>query len=244
MRKIRLIIQYDGTQYCGWQRQVSDPSIQGKIENAAGKLFQREISIHGAGRTDSGVHALGQVAHCSIESTISDENILSGLNTYLPNDIRIIGVATVDAGFDARRDARRRHYRYRIFTGKVHSPMERLYSLHYPYALDITLLRRLLMKYNGVHDFTGFAASSDTNTNKVREIVHTAVQQYNQLITIDIIGNAFLHNMVRAIVGTVLMGQKEKWTPKQMAALIKETDRSLGGPTVAPHGLFLIQVMY
>jgi tRNA pseudouridine38-40 synthase len=251
LRNIKLVVSYDGTGFSGWQRQKHDCTIQGEIERCLTRMTREKTNLHGAGRTDSGVHARGMVAHFSTSSVISDHDFLRGLNSMLPGDIRIYSTEEVDPGFHARYSAVGKMYRYIFYTGKIQPPHRRLYSLHVTSTLNLEAIRECLKIIEGTHDFASFENSGSRDKNKisgrgaVRTIFNAELchEGHEQLI-FEFSGDGFLRNMVRNLVGSLLEAGRGKLTAEGFAKILEAKDRTMAGPTAPAHGLFLIKVFY
>lgn len=250
-RNIRLLIAFDGTGYSGWQRQKHDVTIQGEIESRLARMTGREISLHGAGRTDAGVHAEGMVANFQTESRISCPSFLQGLNSMLPEAIRILEVSDVPPDFHARFSAKGKHYLYRINTGSLQMPVERLYSMHFPSRLDESAIKAGLEDLIGTHDFSSFenAGSRDKTYRRGRGAVRTLfkaefIRTERDRYTFSFIGDGFLRQMVRNLVGTLLDVGRKKLAVGSFREILQARDRTTAGPTAPAHGLTLKEVFY
>ncbi|MGH9677656.1 MAG: tRNA pseudouridine(38-40) synthase TruA, partial [Candidatus Acidiferrum sp.] len=211
MRNIKLTLAYDGAGFHGWQIQPGMPTIQGAVTDVVRKITQEQISIHGASRTDTGVHALGQVASFKMQSQLATEELQRALNALLPPAIRVVAVEEMGSDFHARWQALEKTYHYRIFRGCVVSPFERQRVLHYPYPLNEPAMLEAAKLFEGEHDFTSFAASSgseetDKDRSPIRVILRSALTQHpdKQELVYEVTGRSFLRYMVRKIVGTLL----------------------------------------
>lgn len=247
-RILKLVLSYDGTDYVGWQRQASGISIQAMVEEALAPIEGGEVSVVGAGRTDAGVHALGQVASVSIESPIDLGSLRRALNATLPADVRVREVMEVPSGFHARFSARGKTYRYYIRNDDWVSPFERRYVLHLPQPLDDRAMVEASRTLIGRHDFAAFqAAGSDVATTErtVHDLTITRVEEgAGALVTIDIEADGFLRHMVRTIAGTLIEVGQARRDPSDIARVQASRDRSQAGPTAPAHGLFLVRVSY
>lgn len=250
-RNIRLTIAFDGTNFNGWQRQKHDITIQGEIERCLARMTNQEIMLHGAGRTDAGVHAEGMVANFLTASRISCNDFGKGLNSMLPHAIRILAVEEAPADFHARFSARGKHYEYRLYTGKVMPPLERLYSYHVTVPLDLAPMRESLQLLLGTHDFSTFenAGSRDKDKPSRKGAVRTITtarldEERADHLIITIIGEGFLRHMVRNIVGTLLEVGSGRRSVEEFKEALLARDRSTGGATAPPHGLKLRKVLY
>ncbi len=244
MRRIRLILEYNGSAYSGWQVQKNGVSIQGLVEEELKKLTGAHVRLFASGRTDSGVHALAQVAHFDTESRIEASKFAYALNAGLPRDIRVRYSDETDMNFHARFDARMKHYRYALYTGPHSRAFLRDTALHIHAKLDEEKLQRAAAKFVGTHDFRAFMSSGGRVKSTVREIYSSCWSSCNSLLYYDIEGSGFLYNMVRIIVGTML--EIAKGTLNEGAiedAFLTCSRRSLGA-TAPAHGLTLIRVCY
>src|SRR3989440_7532152 len=251
MRYFKLIIAYDGTDFHGWQMQSNKPTIQGEIINVLRRITQENVQLHGAGRTDAGVHALGQVGSFRTQSPLSAGEFQRALNALLPPTIRIVAAEEVGPDFNARWSARGKIYRYRLYRGKVVPPMLWRYVLHYPFPLDEDAMRDASARFVGMHDFTSFAASTgseedDKERSNEREIYSTELLRTadNEELVFTVRGRSFLRYMVRKMVGTLLDVGRGKLTPADIERLYELRDRSKSGPTVPPQGLVMVEVQH
>src|SRR3984893_6639976 len=249
MRYFKLTIAYDGTDFHGWQIQAEKPTIQGEIVNVLRRLTQEHILLHGAGRTDAGVHALGQVGSFKTQSALSAEEFQRALNALLPPSIRIVAAEEVGPDFNARWSARGKTYRYRIYRGKVVPPMIWRYVLHYPFPLDEDAMRKATSRFVGMHDFASFAASTgseddDKERSTEREIYSAELVRApgSEELVFTVCGRSFLRYMVRKMVGTLLDVGRGKLQPADIDRLYELRDRSKSGPTVPSHGLVMVEV--
>lgn len=251
MRNILLTISFDGTNYSGWQRQNHTVTIQGEIELALRRLTQQEISLHGAGRTDAGVHADAMTAHFITSCRLPTHDIQKALNSILPGAIRILNVCQVEDDFHARFSAKGKEYHYTIFTGQILPPEKRLYMLHHRSPLNTDSINNCLQIITGSHDFSSFENSGSrdktrtTGRGAVRTITHASFQDTDWEVSRFIfIGDGFLRNMVRNLVGSILEVGREKHTSLWFKNVLVAKDRSAAGPTALPHGLHLHKVFY
>ena len=249
MRYIKLTIAYDGTDFHGWQIQSGKPTIQGEIVSILRRLTQENIAIHGSGRTDAGVHALGQVASFRTQTALSTGDLQRALNALLPPAIRIVASEETGPDFNARWSARAKTYRYRLYRGKVVPPMLWRYVLHYPFPLDEDKMRDAAARYVGLHDFASFAASTgseddDKERSTVREIYSTELERSvdNEELVFTVRGRSFLRYMVRKLVGTLLDVGRGRLAPEDIDRLYELKDRSKSGPTVPSQGLCMVSV--
>ena len=242
--RVKLIIEYNGEKYCGWQRQNNAISVQQKIEQAIKKLTGIKTGVTGAGRTDAGVHALGQVAHFDIISTIPGEKFSYALNLLLPKDIRIKESSEVDESFHARFSAQAKEYRYTIYNHPHGSALYNHLSLHVRQKLNIEAMKRAAGCFFGTHDFRAFMAAGSEVKDTVRTIYHIMITHEDPFIYLDITGNGFLYNMVRIIMGTLIEAGRGRMSCEEIKALLEGKDRIYAGPTVAPKGLMLMRIYY
>ncbi len=249
MRHFKLTIAYDGTDFHGWQIQANKPTVQGEIVSVLRRLTQENVQVHGAGRTDAGVHALGQVGSFRTQSPLSAEEFQRALNALLPPTIRIVAAEETGPDFSARWSAKGKVYRYRIYRGRVVPPMVWRYVLHYPFPLDEEAMSKAAARFVGVHDFSSFAASSgseedDKERNMEREIFATELKraEAGEELWFTVHGRSFLRYMVRKMVGTLLEVGRRKLLPEDIDKLFELKDRSKSGPTVPPQGLFMVRV--
>ena len=249
MRYFKLIIAYDGTDFHGWQMQANKPTIQGEIVGVLRRITQEGVTLHGAGRTDAGVHAFGQVGSFRTQSSLSPGEFQRALNALLPPTIRIVNAEEVGPDFNARWSARGKVYRYRLYRGKVVPPMLWRYVLHYPFPLDEDAMRDAAARFVGTHDFISFAASTgseedDKERATEREIFAAELVRSadNEELVFTVRGRSFLRYMVRKMVGTLLDVGRGKLKPEDIDRLYELKDRSKSGPTVPPQGLCMVSV--
>ncbi len=243
-RVVRLIIAYDGTGYVGWQRQETGESIQGLIEGALAKIDGGAVTLHGAGRTDAGVHALGQVASASMTASLDDRTLGRALNANLPPEIRILDVATVADDFHARFSATTKTYEYRIWNAPVVRPFVRLYTWHVPQPLDMVRLQEASAAIPGEHDFAAFQGSGGVTHTTVRRILSAGWRADGEALIFDIRGEGFLRHMVRSLVGTLVEIGHGRRGVDDLARLLRAPARADAGRTAPAHGLFLVRVDY
>jgi tRNA pseudouridine38-40 synthase len=244
LRKLRLVVEYDGTDFAGWQRQTEQRTVQGTIEDRIAQMLGERVEVRGAGRTDAGVHAAGQVASLSLSSRIPPTGLMRGLNSLLPSDIAIVDAADADDAFDARFSARGKIYRYRIWNHAVRSPLHARASWHCRRPLDLAMMREAAGLLCGEHDFRGFRASDCERLNTVRVIRRFDIAKQGALVEIDVEATAFLKNMVRILAGTLAdVGRGRRDLPSVLRAL-EQGDRSAGGVTAPAAGLTLLRVLY
>jgi tRNA pseudouridine38-40 synthase len=244
MQNFKLTIQYDGTHYHGWQMQANARTIQGELTRVLSILDHRPVTIFGAGRTDAGVHAEGQVANFFAEREFEPRLLRDAINGNLESDVRVLDVAPVPDSFNARFSAVQKNYRYRIWTADVVSPFLSRYVYHYRGELDVENMRRAGESLLGRHDFTAFTVSSSDAEDHIRTLIALKLEQHTNEITIDIIADGFLRYMVRTIVGTLVDVGRGKRTGASVAAALESRDRSRAGPSAPANGLTLISVDY
>lgn len=240
-----LIIEYDGTCYYGFQLQVGLPTIQGEIEKALWQLTKENIRVMGAGRTDAGVHAKGQVISFWTESSLEVERFIHGLNFYLPLDIAVKAVYKVNSNFNVRHDARNREYKYYILNSWTRSPIRAGYSYRVGGYLDIGAMNRACEFLVGEHDFISFASSKEAGMmNTIRRVYSAEVKKDNELVIFNIVASAFLPHQVRNTVGSLVRVGLGKMKVEEFCSIISKRKRALAGPTAPAQGLCLMQVNY
>jgi len=244
MRRIRLTVEYDGTNYSGWQRQENAMSVQQRLEEALGRLLKTETRVTGASRTDAGVHALGQTAHFDTESAIPPEKYAFALNTMLPDDIRIRASTAAPDGFHARFDARGKIYRYLIYQSPHASALLRNTHAHVMYPLDAGRMDAEARSIIGTHDFRAFAASGSVAKDTVRTIRDCRVVRAGDEFMLLVYGSGFLYNMVRILAGTVIQVGSGKLEEGAIARALDGRSRLSLGVTAPAHGLTLMRVFY
>jgi tRNA pseudouridine38-40 synthase len=245
LRTIRLTLEYDGSGYHGWQRQQNALTIQEVVETSLARLVGREVRLHGSGRTDAGVHALGQVAHFRTESKLPLAAFREGLNSLLPRDIAILQAEEAPAGFHARYDAKAKTYEYRILHRMVRSPLHRQRCWHLGLPLDLDRIRQGTRLIIGEHDFAGFQNSgSAIRTTRRRVLTAAWEEKPENWLCFRITASGFLRGMVRALVGTLVEVGRGKRQPEDMGQLLAAADRRLAGPAAPAAGLYLVEVVY
>lgn len=244
LRRFKLIVEYDGTDYCGWQRQINGPSVQQTLEEALSRLTGEQIAVTGSSRTDAGVHAVGLCAHFDSATRIPPEKLAFALNTMLPPDIRIRESGPAPEGFHARYSACGKVYRYRFFNSRHDCAIGRQYAAHVPLALDVEAMNREAQSLVGTHDFEAFAASGSVVKSTVRTIYRVQVTQSGDDVTLLVLGDGFLYNMVRIIAGTLMEVGTGKREPGAIARAIDTHDRLALGQTAPAKGLTLMRVLY
>jgi tRNA pseudouridine38-40 synthase len=244
VRNFRLIIEYDGGAYHGWQRQSSDSSIQSEIEKALCLVTGQKIAVIGSGRTDAGVHAIAQSACFRCDTPLTPDIFHKALNALLPSDIVIKACESAEIGFHARYDVKSKRYRYCILNRSVASAIGRQYSWHIKKPLDLAAMQHAGSCLLGIHDFKAFQGEGTPVRSTVREIFFFGIDRRDDLIDIEVEGNGFLRFMVRNIVGTLVDVGKGKITPEEFKQILESRDRGRAGITAPPHGLFLVRVSY
>jgi tRNA pseudouridine38-40 synthase len=249
MRNIKLTIAYDGANFHGWQVQPEVATIQGALNQAASQITQEKVIVHGASRTDTGVHALGQVAHFKTHSSLSAAEFQRALNGLLPPTIRVIAAEEAGPDFHSRWQSQAKTYRYRIYRGAVLPPFDYLRVLHYPWPLDEDAMSAAARAFEGEHDFTSFAASSgseedDRDRHMTRTIFSSEIvrESYRDEIAYVVRGQSFLRYMVRKIVGTLIEVGKGRLSVADIPRIFEARDRNQSGPTVPPEGLYLVSI--
>jgi len=254
MRTLKLTIAYDGTDYAGWQIQEKRnqkaesrrqrPTIQGTLERAIRRILQERVRIVGSGRTDAGVHALAQVAHARVRSSMPCRRLQAALNGVLPADVVVTRIEEAPPSFHARFDAKAKRYRYVIVNGPVVLPFERRYVHHVSVPLDIGLMRREAKMLLGRHDFRAFHNTGRQVSNTRRTVTAIHIRRQGRCLVIDIEASGFLYTMVRGIVGTLIDIGRDHRPPGTMAAILNTKDRRRVGPTAPARGLTLVNVVY
>jgi tRNA pseudouridine38-40 synthase len=249
MRNLKLLLAYDGTEFSGWQVQPEAATVQGTLASAIGRVTGEKVVPQGSGRTDAGVHAMGQVATFVTESPIPVENLVNALNDILPAAIRVLEAAEVPPEFHARRSARAKTYRYRMYRGAICPPFLARYVWHYPYPLDEAMMQEVATAIVGEHDFTSFAAvdperGREEEVSNVRRIFCSSWERQDDEFVYAVRGSGFLHHMVRNLIGTFLLVGKGTLKPPDIARIMESRSRSAAGATVPASGLCLVSVEY
>ncbi len=244
-KNFKLTIEYDGSDFHGWQRQNRDRTIQGETENALRAMTQQKINLVGSGRTDAGVHAFGQVANFRCETRLDSEAFLNGLNSLLPDSIVICKCELVNQDFHARYAARSKIYRYRILNRRLPAAIKRQYSWHIRRPLDLGVIHRAAAHVIGTHDFKAFEGTGSPRSDTIRQVFEAAFyREAEDYLVFEIKADGFLRFMVRNIVGTLVEVGLGKITPEDFKAILLSKDRSRAGATAPAHGLFLVLVEY
>ena len=244
MRNIKLIVEYDGTNYNGWQTQQKYPSVQEELEKAIYNITGETVSLKASGRTDARVHALGQVANFYTNSTIPGDRFRFAINNQLPEDIRIHFSEEVDGDFNSRFSATHKRYRYRIYTGKVERPLIRNYSYHVKHSLDIEKMKIASKDFIGTYDFKSFRGRKSSIKTSIRSVYSIEIKTKGDMIDIVVEGNSFLRNMVRIMVGTLVEIGAGIRPLESIPWIIQQENRKCAGHTAPAQGLFLEKVFY
>ena len=248
MQTYKLTLAYDGTDYSGWQVQLNGTAVQEIVERAVERIFGEKARVHGSGRTDAGVHALGQVAHFQVpkaKAKIPPASLRGALNGALPRDVRVLKVERAAADFHARFEAHEKTYRYQIFCGDVMDPFLRRWAAHSPHRLDVGAMRRAARVLAGRHDFAAFAANPRREQETtVRTLKRLSVARRGKLVTITAVADGFLYKMVRSLAGALLRVGTGKLTVADIERILKSKTRTARVETAPPQGLFLVKVRY
>lgn len=244
MRNLLLTISYDGSAYHGWQVQKNAVTVQEIFQKALHKLFHESTDIKGCSRTDSGVHANMYCVSFKTEKQIPAENIVTGLNTYLPKDIAVLDCREVGEDFHARYSVVSKKYIYKIYNGKIRDPFLLRYAYHYRYPIDAGRLNREAQAFVGTHDFSGFCSARSDVADTVRTVYSAGVERQGDTVIFSVEADGFLYNMVRIMVGTLLFVNEGKIPAGELAAVIASKNRSRAGKTAPPQGLYLDKVNY
>lgn len=245
MTNYRMLIQYDGTRYNGWQKQGdTDNTIQQKLETILARMTGEQVDVHGAGRTDAGVHAKGQVAQFRLSEERSPKEILSYINEYLPDDIGVLSVDIAGPRFHSRYNATRKVYLYRIGKNKAAHVFDRKYIYEYRGVLDTAAMKVATIQLRGEHDFKSFCGNPRMRKSTVRNLYAIHIRETEDEIDLEFIGEGFLQYMVRILVGTLIEVGEGRRDPLSMDALLEARDRTMAGPTAPACGLTLMQVDY
>ncbi len=243
-KNVKLIIEYDGTDYYGFQIQPEGRTVQGEIERSLSVIFQKPVKIYGAGRTDAGVHAAGQVINFKHATERTVEQIQRALNGLLPPDIAVKSVEEMDENFHARYSAKRRRYKYQILNRPYRGVFLRNFAFFYPYYLNVELMDEICKIFTGTHDFTSFKASSKEVKSNIRTIFLFRCYRSEDLVIFEIEADGFLHMMVRILTGTIIQAGRGRFSPEKIRHILEAKDRRQAGPTLPPQGLSLVEVKY
>jgi tRNA pseudouridine38-40 synthase len=244
IRNIKLTVEYDGSDYHGWQIQPERRTIQGELIKAISELIGWKVRVCGASRTDAGVSAVGQVALIQIDSPIPTKNLAKAINDRLPRDIAVREAVEIPLGFDIIGAVKSKLYRYTIYTGKTPPVLQIKHCWHVPTKLDIAAMTEATKMLVGTMDFKSFATADDRRENKVRTIFRCDVTTKDDWIYIDVEGDSFLYNMVRNIVGTLVEVGIGRWKPEKMSEILQAKDRCAAGPMAPAAGLCLMRIEY
>jgi tRNA pseudouridine38-40 synthase len=246
MPRYRLLVAYEGTEFVGWQRQAAGTSIQALLEDALSKFEEGPVTVLGAGRTDAGVHALGQVAACTLTRAFAPDVIVRALNVRLPPSVRVLRADEVADDFHPQFAAKSKTYRYRIWNADVLDPFERLFAWHVYGPLDVDAMNEAARMLEGTHDFAAFQGTGSEVKTTERTVYESAIARsaIANLITYEVTGNGFLRHMVRAIVGTLVEIGRGRRSPAWMRDVLESRNRSAAGATAPAAGLFLVRVDY
>lgn len=245
MPRYKLTIEYDGEPFVGWQRQTNGRSVQQAIEEALQRLTSEEPTIRGAGRTDAGVHALGQVAHFDLQREWSGDKLRDGLNAHLrPEPVAILLAEAVAGGFDARYSAIRRHYTYRILTRRAPPVLDRGHVWHVARPLDAVAMHRAAQRLVGTHDFTTFRSTECQAKSPIRTLDKLDVLKSGDELVVGATARSFLHNQVRSLVGSLKLVGEGRWSADDIQKALEARDRKASGPVAPPGGLYLMRVDY
>lgn len=243
-RNIRLTLEYDGTAYSGWQKQPQAITLQGVLEERLSKISGHPVDLLVAGRTDAGVHALGQTANFLTSSKLPAPKLKSVLNHQLPHDIRVVKAVEAPPTFHSTYHAKARMYRYIIRNNHDYTVFDRHTYHHHRMPLDLAAMRKAARYLMGTHDFTAFRGSLGKRANPKRTLIKIGIKKQGSNVIIEYLGESFLHQMVRILSGTLVYVGLKKFKPEDMKAILKSKDRMKAGPTLPPTGLFLVKVFY
>ena len=245
MARYRLTIEYDGTPFSGWQRQDGQHSVQAALEDAIARLGEENVTLFGAGRTDAGVHALGQVAHVDLDKDWTSEKLMGAINAQVrPDPVSVLDVAVVDEDFHARFSATTRHYRFRILDRRPPPALDRNRVWWVTHTLDATAMHEAAQTLVGHHDFTTFRSAQCQSKSPVKTLDRLDVVREGAEVVVYASARSFLHNQVRSLVGTLKLAGEGKWSASDVRAALEAADRSACGPVAPPDGLYLISVDY
>lgn len=245
MRYFKCILEYDGAEYSGWQRQENTPmTIQEKVESALAEIAKKPVCVLASSRTDAGVHAYGQVIGFHMDSSIPTERLPIAMNSLLPGEIRVKHAEEVDMNFHPRFQTIGKTYHYMIDNGQIQSVFRRRYAYHVPYSLDVEEMRKSSQHLIGKHDFSAFRAVGCSAKSPVRTIKNIQIFKENDLLRLEYEGDGFLYNMVRILTGTLIYAGLRKFSSEDIHRILTECDRTKAGPTAPAHGLYLVKVFY
>jgi len=244
MRNVRALISYDGSKFFGWQRQEGFDSVQQTLEEALEELLSTQVVVYGAGRTDTGVHALGQVASFCVDTRLTDDRLRHALNAHLPEGVVVRRLETCDPQFHAQFSARGKRYAYLVQTARFRAPIGREYSHWVRDPLDLVAMRAAGRRFVGKHDFAALESSGSPRSSTVRTIRSLHIVARRNWFAIVVEGDGFLYNMVRTLAGTLLDVGRGRRRPEDVELLLASCDRSEAGATAPPGGLYLVSVLY
>ncbi len=245
MARFKLTIEYDGTPFAGWQRQDGQLTVQGALEQALARLGEENVVVHGAGRTDTGVHALGQVAHVDLARDWSPEKLMGAINAQVrPDPVAVLAVEEADDRFHARFSATARHYRFRLLDRRPPPVLDRNRVWWVAYPLDADVMNKAASTLVGHHDFTTFRSAQCQANSPVKTLDRLDVVRVGDEIHVHASARSFLHNQVRSLVGTLKLAGEGKWSPADVRAALDAADRAACGPVAPPQGLYLVSVDY
>lgn len=244
MYKYALYVEYDGTDFYGWQSQPGRRTIQEELERSVSIVADHKVEVYGSGRTDRGVHATGQVAHFETSSVRDERSWLLGINTQLPEDIRITLVKSVPYDFHARFSAKWRHYRYKIYNHQIRPSLNRNYITWEKHPLDVELMHKAAQNWIGEHDFSSFRGADCQSHTPIRALKDIRVTRDCDMIYVDVCANAFLHHMVRNLVGTLITVGSGKKPPAWAKEVLEAKDRTKAGMMAEARGLYLVKIEY
>jgi tRNA pseudouridine38-40 synthase len=245
MNRYKCIISYDGSGFSGYQVQPNKRTVQSQIESVLAKIHKGSVvKIAASGRTDAGVHAKGQVIHFDSALSLPEDKWELALNSMLPEDISVLSVEKADSAFHVRFDASRKEYRYFLYQSPKRDPFQRNYAYHYPYPLNLAVMRKACTFLLGTHDFSSFCSARTEVEDKVRTIETIEISQDGDRISFRFIGNGFLYNMVRILVGTLIEVGSGKRQPEEIVGILEKRDRRYAGKTAPGQGLYLWKVFY
>jgi len=246
-RTIALTLSYEGTGFAGWQRQPGERTVQAVVEDALAVIDERPVTAIAAGRTDAGVHALGQVVSATVRNHLRPDVLIRAINVRLPEDVRVLSATDAPSGFDARRDARAKVYRYTMALGADPGPFVRRVVWHIPQQLNVAAMQEAAAALVGEHDFGAFQAAGGDLRSSVRRLSKSVLIDEPgtpRYLRYQVTGSGFLRHMVRNIVGTLVDIGKHRWPPEEIAAIVASRSRQRAGPTAPPQGLVLVKVLY
>jgi len=245
MPRYRMTIEYDGSLFSGWQRQNGQPCVQASIENAVSRLGHNPATLFGAGRTDAGVHALGQVAHIDLDKVWAPEKLMAAINAQVrPDPISVFDICEVDDSFHARFSATGRHYKYLVRDGRAPPALDRQRVWWVPFRLNEAAMHEAAQELTGHHDFTTFRSSQCQSKSPVKTLDRLDVTRQGRDIVVCASARSFLHNQIRSLVGTLKLAGEGKWSPGDVRNALQAADRAACGPVAPPDGLYLLRVDY